>query len=257
MSVVFIFAECPPDELLGLKRFGYLLASTADCQGVDKVNDIEAYIQGKFAMVIGSEELAKRLDVGRMTWDEALDFLKWVRLASGKHIYDNDLVFSMSTHGEDANLRQYVSVLVLNAILISIITNLLSFEIIELPLELTLELLLVFSLIVTLLATWSFLQRNLASVKIEGFTKVLLMLGLTLAFTGFVTPFYALLAGLIGFKRGLGEFLNLYTHISLNFLLGGLSLIGASLTALQSLSKHGASQPPQCSGEGGGSQQSK
>jgi len=163
----------------------------------------------------------------------------------------------MSTHGDNANLRQYVSVLGLNATLIFIVSSLLSFETIGLPLEFTLESILVLSFVVTLSATWSFIQRNLASVKIGGFTKFLLMLGLTLTFTGFVASFYALLAGLIGFKRGLGEFLNLYTQISLNFLLGGLGLIGASLPALQSLSKQEASQPPQCGGEGGGSQQSK
>ena len=79
MSVVFIFAGCPPEELLELRRFGYLLVSTADCQGVEKVDDVEAYIQDKFALVVGSEELAKRLDVGHMSWDEALDFLRWLR----------------------------------------------------------------------------------------------------------------------------------------------------------------------------------
>jgi len=52
VSVVFIFTGCPPGELLELKRFGYLLASTADCQGVEKVDDAEAYIQ------VGDVELA-------------------------------------------------------------------------------------------------------------------------------------------------------------------------------------------------------
>jgi len=79
VSVVFIFAGCPPSELLELRRLGYLLASTADCQGVERVADAEAYVRGRFAMVVGSEELAKRLDVGYMTWDEALEFLKWLR----------------------------------------------------------------------------------------------------------------------------------------------------------------------------------
>jgi len=79
VSVVFIFAGCPPGELLELRRFGYLLASTADCQGVEKVDDVEAYIQDKFAIVVGNAELAKRLDVGHMSWGEALEFLKWLR----------------------------------------------------------------------------------------------------------------------------------------------------------------------------------
>jgi len=79
MEVAFIFAGCPSGELLELRRIGYRLASTADCQGVERVTDVEAYVRGKFALVVGSEELAKRLRVGHMTWDEALDFLKWVR----------------------------------------------------------------------------------------------------------------------------------------------------------------------------------
>jgi len=80
VSVVFIFAECPPGELLGLRRFGYSLVSTVDCQDVEKVDDVEAYIRDKFAIVVGNTELAKRLDVGHMTWDEALEFLKWLHL---------------------------------------------------------------------------------------------------------------------------------------------------------------------------------
>jgi len=79
VSAVFIFAECPPDELLELKRLGYWLASTADCQGVEKVDDAEANIRGRFAIVVGDVELAKRLDVAYMALDEALDFLKWAQ----------------------------------------------------------------------------------------------------------------------------------------------------------------------------------
>jgi len=57
VSVVFIFAGCPPSELLGLKCFGYLLASTADCLDVEKIDDAEAYIQRKFTLVkeVGQE----------------------------------------------------------------------------------------------------------------------------------------------------------------------------------------------------------
>jgi len=80
VSVAFIFTGCPPGELLELKRFGYLLASTADCQGVEKVDDVEAYVRGKFALVVGDAELAKRLRVGYMAWDEALDFLSQVKI---------------------------------------------------------------------------------------------------------------------------------------------------------------------------------
>jgi len=78
MEVTFIFAGCPPSELLELRRFGYSLASTADCQDVERVADVEAYVQDKFAIVVGNADLAKKLDVGHMTWDEALDFLKWL-----------------------------------------------------------------------------------------------------------------------------------------------------------------------------------
>jgi len=82
MSVVFIFAGCPPSELLELKRFGYLIASTTDCQGVEKLVDVEAHIQGRFAVVVGDAGLAERLDVGHMTWEETLEFLKWVHTRS-------------------------------------------------------------------------------------------------------------------------------------------------------------------------------
>jgi len=86
MSVVFIFAGCPPDELLELKRFGYLLASTVDCQGVEKAVDVEAHIQGKFAVVVGDVELAKRLDVAYMTWEEASDFIRWIQSQYGDKV---------------------------------------------------------------------------------------------------------------------------------------------------------------------------
>jgi len=63
-------------EFLELKCFGYLLVSTADCQGVENVDDITAYIRGKLAVVVRGAELAKRLRVRHMAWEEALNFLK-------------------------------------------------------------------------------------------------------------------------------------------------------------------------------------
>jgi len=75
VDVVFIFASCPPGELLELRRLGYRLVSTAYCQGVERVDDVKAYVRDKFAVVVGDAGLAKRLDVAYMTWDEALDFL--------------------------------------------------------------------------------------------------------------------------------------------------------------------------------------
>jgi len=160
----------------------------------------------------------------------------------------------VSKHNGVVSLRQYTLVIGIIAILNFMSTNWSQvFEVIGL----SPEFIFVFSFAVTLFATWSFVQRNLASVKIEGFTKSLLMLGLTLTFTGFATALFALAASPMAFKRGLGEFLSLYTQLSLNFLLGGLSLIGASLPALQSLSKQGASQPTQCGGESGDRQQDK
>jgi len=96
MEAAFIFAGCPPGELLELRRFGYLLASTADCHGVEKVGDIEAYIQDKFAIVVGDAELAKRLDVGHMTWEEALDFLRWLRSTAAAAPYASAVAYSGS-----------------------------------------------------------------------------------------------------------------------------------------------------------------
>jgi len=86
MKVAFIFAGCPPGELLELRRLGYLLASTADCQGVERVDDVEAYVRGRFAIVVGDAGLSKRLDVAYMTWDEALDFLRWVQSQYGEKL---------------------------------------------------------------------------------------------------------------------------------------------------------------------------
>jgi len=59
MEVAFIFAGYPSGELLELRRFGYLLVSTADCEGVENVANVEAYVQGRFAVVVGSEELPR------------------------------------------------------------------------------------------------------------------------------------------------------------------------------------------------------
>jgi len=56
-----------------------LAGTTADCQGVERVDNVEVYIRDKFALVVGSEELAKRLRVGHMAWKEALDFLKRIQ----------------------------------------------------------------------------------------------------------------------------------------------------------------------------------
>jgi len=56
------------------------------------------------------------------------------------------------------------------------------------------------------------------------------------------------------------EFLNMYLQVSLNFLLGGITLVGASLPLLVLLvgqHKHKAEPSPQSSGESGSSQQSK
>jgi len=53
------------------------------------------------------------------------------------------------------------------------------------------------------------------------------------------------------------EHLNIFLQMAFNFLLGGVGLIGASLPVLQSLFRQETSQPPQCSGESGGSRQDK
>jgi len=86
MSVVFIFAGCPPSELLELRRLGYRLVTTADCQGVEKVDNVEAYIRDKFAVVLGDAGLAERLRVGHMTWEEALDFIRWIQSQHGDKV---------------------------------------------------------------------------------------------------------------------------------------------------------------------------
>jgi len=49
----------PAGELLELKCFDCLLVSAAACQGVERVDDTETYIRDKFAVVVGSKELAR------------------------------------------------------------------------------------------------------------------------------------------------------------------------------------------------------
>jgi len=85
VSVVFVFASCPPSELLELRRFGYRLASTADCQGVEKVDNVEAYVRHKFTVVVGSKDWPRDRNciIGIGTALQVLNVLYIVRLYSG------------------------------------------------------------------------------------------------------------------------------------------------------------------------------
>jgi len=63
-----------------------------------------------------------------------------------------------------------------------------------------------------------------------------------------------------GIPKDIREHLSIFLQMSLNFLLGGVTLVGASLPVLQSLyrqSEHKAEPSPQSVREGGSGQQSK
>jgi len=112
-------------------------------------------------------------------------------------------------------------------------------------------------------ASIQYLNVSLAGVRATRFATLLLWfatIGLTLTFTGLVTAASILLASMTGFRHGLGELLNFYAQLSLNFLIGGVTLVGASLPVLHSLFEQGKGETastPQSSEESGGSQQDK
>jgi len=108
-----------------------------------------------------------------------------------------------------------------------------------------------------------YVSASLPGARVTGLTALLhdfFIFGLALTFTGLVVAASALLASITLFKYYLGDLLSFYAQLSLNFLLGGVTLVGASLPVLPSLfgqSKGGTTLTPQSSGERGGDEQSK
>jgi len=91
--------------------------------------------------------------------------------------------------------------------------------------------------------------------------------GASLTFSGLMTTFSSMMANVIinfinltEVANSFRDITNFYVQISLNFLIGGVTLIGASFPLLPSLfgqSEGEAASSSQSSGESGGSQQSK
>ena len=63
---------------------------------MEKVGDIETYVRDKFALVVGDAELAKRLRVDHMSWEEALEFLRWLRSTAAAAPYASAVAYSGS-----------------------------------------------------------------------------------------------------------------------------------------------------------------
>jgi len=150
-------------------------------------------------------------------------------------------------------LLAYVAIFALTYMAINYPTYLLS-------LGISLELALAFAFIAIFHVTWLFISKVTENIKVEGFTAFqlfLFRLGVAFTITGVVTALLSMWASTAAFRLGLDEFLRFYADTSFKVLTGGITLIGASFPMLQSLYKQGASQPPQCGGEGGSGQQSK
>jgi len=108
-----------------------------------------------------------------------------------------------------------------------------------------------------ILAYWtasSIIEVDTTAVGTARILLELFKIGLALTFTGLATAIFALAASATGFERGLGEFLSFYAQLALNFLIGGVTLVGAALPAIQPLLKQKAGQ---CGGENGSDQQSR
>jgi len=100
----------------------------------------------------------------------------------------------------------------------------------------------------------SVIEETIADTATVGIARILyelFKLGLALTFTSLATAIFALAASITGFERDLGEFLSFYAQLALNFLIGGVTLVGASLPAIQPLLKQKAGQ---CGGENGSDQ---
>jgi len=100
------------------------------------------------------------------------------------------------------------------------------------------ENLFVYAFASALFASNLFIRKLLTNVKASGFTALSLeffIWGFTFTVAGIITAITALSVSVTGFKHGLGELLNFYAQLSLNFLIGGVTLVGASLPVLHSL----------------------
>ena len=77
MSVV-IYRDCPPPHHLQLKLWGFEVVSLSNCPGVPRVVDVGEFIKGKFAIVVGVGELARKFRLANASEREIEKFLKWL-----------------------------------------------------------------------------------------------------------------------------------------------------------------------------------
>jgi len=104
------------------------------------------------------------------------------------------------------------------------------------------------------------LSERIKIREVEGFSRLILnffIVGLSLTSSGLLTTSLAIVVNAMDVAGKFRDVTNFYVQISLNFLLGGITLVGASLPVLQSLFRQETSQPPQCNGDSSGGQQSK
>jgi len=104
------------------------------------------------------------------------------------------------------------------------------------------------------------LSERIKIKEVEGFSRLILnffIFGLSLTFSGLLTTSLAMVVNAMDIAGHLRDVTNFYVQISLNFLIGGVTLVGASLPVLPSLFRQETSQPPQCNGESSSGQQSK
>jgi len=110
---------------------------------------------------------------------------------------------------------------------------------------------------------FEFYNRLVKIRKVNGFSWLFVEFftwGLSLTFSGLTATSLAMVVNLLDVANKFSEVVNFYVQISLNFILGGVTLIGASLPVVHSLfgqSKGETASTPQSSGESGDCQQSK
>jgi len=130
-----------------------------------------------------------------------------------------------------------------------------------------LELIILSLFLITFYITYYELSERISSKKIEASLRPMLVFfvwGASFTSSGLVATLFIMITNLIinltetDIANDFRDITSFYIGILLNFLLGGITLVGASLPALQSLlgqSERKAEPSPQCSREGGGGQQ--
>jgi len=116
---------------------------------------------------------------------------------------------------------------------------------------------------VTFSTTYFELLERTKNEKIKASSKLALKFfawGFSLTFSGLVTTFFAMFVNIMDINNNFRDVISFYVQISLNLLIGGITLVGASLPILYSLlgqSESETTSTPPSSEESGGGQQSK